>query len=126
LLIKSIDVMSRKYYLGDTTLNGVLHYKTYKGDLTGFALPARDVIYPYSGIQIPASPVFRSYDTNRDNPLPDFRNLLYLDLSLKATNNQRLVVPLYTADSEGRYRVIIHGFGQSAGLIYGEQFINIQ
>ena len=126
LLIKSIDVMSRKYYLGDITLNGVLHYKTYKGDLAGFTLPARDVIYPFSGIQIPASPVFKSYDTNRDNPLPDFRNLLYFEQNSRLSSEAKPVLSFYSSDATGAYKLVITGRDKAGNAIYGETKINIE
>lgn len=126
LLIKSVDVMSRKYYLGDTLFNGIVHYKTYKGDLAGFVLPARDVIYPYNGIQIPSVPVFPDYSINRVSPLPDLRNLLLLQANRATSKDGQIVLPFYTADADGQFRVLLTGTDKNGTRIYGEKFITIE
>ncbi|ULQ51307.1 hypothetical protein [Flavihumibacter fluvii] len=126
LLVKSIDVMSRKYYLGDTLFNGVVHYKTYKGDLAGFTLPERDIIYPYSGIQIPAAPDFRNYDNKTFDPQPNLRNLLYFDNSTQANSDGRQVIRFFTSDADGRYKIVLSGKDQNGVSFYGEKIIDIE
>lgn len=102
LLLESIDVMNRKYLLGDWELNGVLQYRSYKHDLAGFSLPADHIIYTFKGIQEKALPAAIEHSP-ADRRLPDFSNLLYRDLNAALQNGGTL--HFFTSDAVGDYRI---------------------
>lgn len=126
LLIRSVDIMSRKYYLGDQLFHGIIHYKTYTANLSGFTLPDRDVIYPYNGIQIPADPTFRTYEKNPADPLPDFRNLLYKASVEKSLQDRKNETRFFTSDADGRYKIVVRGQDAGGATYYGEKIISVQ
>lgn len=109
LLLQSIDIVSRKYFLGSQALNGILQYKSYKSDLAGYNLPVQDIIYPFQGVQIPALPEFPQYSTNRASHFPDFRNLLYRQQIILSAATAPAGILFYTSDASGEYEVILSG-----------------
>jgi hypothetical protein len=124
LLIKSIDVMSRKYYLGDAQFNGIVHYKTYKADLAGFSLPDEEVIYPLHGIQIPTTADFNKYD--QADPMPNLRNLLYLANNQKINTTDDNSFHFFTSDTDGMYKIIVRAKDKNGIACYGEKIIHIE
>jgi hypothetical protein len=124
LLIKSIDVMSRKYYLGDALFNGIVHYKTYKADLAGFSLPDEEVIYPLHGIQIPTTADFKKYD--KADPMPNLRNLLYLANNQKINTTSDNGFQFFTSDADGAYKIVVRAKDKNGSAYYGEKIIHIE
>ncbi|MFM2146483.1 MAG: hypothetical protein RL732_1319, partial [Bacteroidota bacterium] len=109
LLLESVDVMNRRYFLGDWELNGVIQYKSYKRDLAGFTLAPGQLLYPFRGVQekaLPANP-----EPVNDNRLPDGINLLYRELQLDITREVKLL--LYTTDAPGDYWIRLVATGKS-------------
>ena len=113
LKLKSIDVMSRLYYLGDIHLNGIINYKSYTKDLAGFTLTPAEVIYPFRGVQGYPVPRFFKHQALKKNGLPDFRNLLYRETIIKNNSNESLPFAFSASDSKGKFKIIIRGWNKT-------------
>jgi hypothetical protein len=75
LLIRSIEVISRRYIMGGTEFKGIVHFKSYRGDMAGLQLSPGDATVPYQGNQEAAR--LNSPETvNKADRMPDLRNLL--------------------------------------------------
>jgi hypothetical protein len=109
LLIRSIDVVSRKFILGQLQINGIINYKTYTKDLAGFSLTPNDVIYPFKGVQRNAKPIFPVYTARQNDHLPDFRNLLYQEFDSTLLKDQKKEYSFYSSDAKGEYIISISG-----------------
>jgi len=125
LLLRSIDVVSRKYFLGVLQFNGIVHYKSYKKDLAGFALTPNEVIYPFTGVQRISRPLFTEYTIKSNQRLPDFRNLIFRDLKLITEKNTKSKFGFYSTDATGNFKVVVRGVDKSGLTVYGEKIISV-
>ncbi|MBS1600284.1 MAG: hypothetical protein JST75_18800 [Bacteroidetes bacterium] len=111
--IKTIDVVTHKYFLGNMSYFGIIDCKTYKGDMNGYALDPRSVILDFDGLQQQREFYAPSYETPQESAsrLPDFRTLLYWNPALK-TNEGNADVEFFSSDAAGRYVVVIEGISE--------------
>lgn len=126
LLLRSIDVVSRKYFLGVLQFNGIVHYKSYKNDLAGFELNANEVIYPFTGVQRISRPLFNEYTIKSNQRFPDFRNLIFRDLKLITEKNRKSKFGFYSTDATGNFKVVVRGVEKSGEVIYAEKIISVK
>jgi len=126
LKLKSIDVMSRLYYLGDIHLNGIVNYKSYSKDLAGFTLTPAEVIYPFRGAQFFPVPRFFKHQALRKNGLPDFRNLLFRDIGSNGNLRQQSNLIFSASDSKGNFKVIIRGWNKASKRVIGNSSFSVQ
>lgn len=125
LLIRSIDVVSRKFIIGQIQINGIINYKTYTKDLAGFSLTPNDVIYPFKGVQRNTRPIFPRYTARQNDHLPDFRNLLYQEFDSTLIKNQKKEYSFYTSDAKGQYSITITGKDGAGNTITAEKIISV-
>jgi len=118
LKIKKLDVITRRYFQGPQTFEGVVSYTTYGGDLGGFALDARALVQDYEGLQLQREFYAPRYDTPalRQIRLPDYRNLLYWNPSVSSPGNSSQNLEFYTGDQAGKYVVVVQGMAAN-GLL---------
>jgi hypothetical protein len=126
LLLRSIDVVSRKFFLGPLQFNGIVHYKSYKKDLAGFALNANEVIYPFTGVQSTTRPLFPEFTVKSNKRLPDFRNLLFRDLNLISKKSMVNKFGFYSSDATGNFKVMVRGVDKNGAWVYGEKMISVK
>ena len=109
--VKKLEVVTKPYYLGSQTFNGIVSYTTYEGDLSGFQLDPNTVVMDYEGLQLQReflSPEYTNQKQYHDRT-PDQRTLL-LWLPQAATNkNGKLEVEFYTSDADGNFLVKVEG-----------------
>jgi hypothetical protein len=113
LKLRSIDVMSRLYYLGDIHFNGIINYKSYTKDLAGFTLTPAEVIYSFRGVEGYPLPRFYKHQALKKNGLPDFRNLLYRDINFNKKSKQSTSYTFSASDSKGNFKVIVQGWNNN-------------
>ena len=111
LKIKTLDVMSSRYFLGQQVYDGLVSYSTYKGDLAGYALNAHALLEEYELLQIPREFYAPRYDTEAQqrSRLPDLRNLLYWNPTINVAANKQQALEFFTSDQAGRYLVVTQG-----------------
>jgi len=126
LKLKSIDVMSRLYYLGDIHLNGIVNYKSYSKDLAGFTLTPAEVIYPFRGAQGFPLPRFFKHQALKKNGLPDFRNLLFRDIVSNDDLKQQKTLIFSASDSKGNFKLIIRGWNKVNKRVIGNSTFSVQ
>lgn len=126
LLLQSIDVVSRKYFLGSLAVEGILQYKSYRSDLAGYTLPVQNIIYPFQGVQIPAQPEFPEYQKDTPAHFPDFRNLLYRQIPVADKPRMSSASKFYTSDATGTYEVIVSGFDAKGRPVFGKTSFQVQ
>ena len=111
LKIKKLDVVTRRYFQGPQTFEGVVSYTTYGGDLGGFALDTRALVQEYEGMQLQREFYAPSYDSPalRQSRLPDYRNLLYWNPTIISQDNTPQSLQFYTGDQAGKYIIVVQG-----------------
>lgn len=118
LKIEKISIVTGRYYLGNGVYEGVVSFSTYGGDLADFPLDNSVTMIEYEGLQkerIFFSPI---HDGNekRWERMPDTRNLLYWNSSVKVGQDTAANLSFYTSDVEGDYVVVINGQSESGKL----------
>ncbi|MBO0936811.1 hypothetical protein J2I47_09675 [Fibrella sp. HMF5335] len=128
LKIKSLDVVTRRYFLGYTTLPGIISFRTYRGDLAGFQPDARAVVLEYDGLQTPREFYAPRYETpaQQTSRRPDFRTLLHWQPYVQTNAQGRANLSFYTSDQEGTYRVVVQGVTPAGQPAFTQQTIVVQ
>jgi len=128
LKIRSIDVVTRKYFLGNTIYYGIVDCKTYKGDMNGYELDAGSVVVDYDALQQQREFYSPAYETPQkySNRLPDFRTLLYWNPSLKTVDTGNGDIEFYSSDIAGRYVVIVQGISDRGDPAVTSLYFNVR
>jgi hypothetical protein len=111
LKIKKIEVVAKRYFVGDALFDGIISCSTYQGDISGFPLNPNAYTLDYDGWQLHRefySPVYETKD-QQESRIPDLRNVLFWsgDILTGPQGEQRL--SFYSSDRPGRYKVIFQG-----------------
>jgi hypothetical protein len=126
LKLKSIDVISRLYYLGDIQFNGIINYKSYTKDLAGFTLTPAEVIYPFRGAQGYPVPTFFKHQALKKNGLPDFRNLLYRETISNNTFKESLSIAFSASDTKGNFKIVIRGWDKAGKIMANTSTFSVE
>lgn len=111
LKIQRLEIVSRMYYLGNMSYPGILNFMTYKGNMPDYVLDPHTTIVDYEGLQRQRVFYAPEYETTQQasSRLPDFRNLLYWDPSVKTNKNGVQTLHFYSSDLRGRYVSVLQG-----------------
>jgi hypothetical protein len=119
LKIKSVEVVTNQYYYGKFTFDGIVSFRTYKGDLNGFQFEPGAIVLDYEGLQSKKEFFSPRYETPtaRQSRLPDRRNLLHWvpDLTL---NTQPQTIEFYSSDQTGVFQAVIQGISKNGQPVF--------
>lgn len=114
--IASIEVIDRKYILGDEIINGIIAIKSKKNNYAGIIWPEDVVFLEYETLQ--PQVIFEASAPSSDR-LPDFRNLLYWNPSVPLNATQSLQFP--TSNHCSTYEVLVRGLSPDGKVIYSKK-----
>ncbi|MDH3710375.1 MAG: hypothetical protein OER04_10830, partial [Cyclobacteriaceae bacterium] len=108
LKIKSIDVVTKKYFIGNRAFHGIINLKTYGGNLAGLELPngIEQKSYPSLQNQLRFHHPDHSGSTSDNRRIPDRRNTLYWNPMVMLTAATSKGLHFYTGDSSGEYVIV--------------------
>ncbi|MBG6234990.1 hypothetical protein IWX76_001558 [Pedobacter sp. CAN_A7] len=115
LKIKSMDLVTHKYYWGPTVSQGIIKLNTYKNDLAGMEIDPKAIVIDYEGMQLQRefySPAYETAD-QKSSRIPDFRNLLYWSPNLTTDSQGNGNIAFYTSDQTGHYIGVIEGVAEN-------------
>lgn len=119
LKIRKLEVVARMYFYGSMFFGGIVNFVTYHGDMPGYELEAHATVIDYETLEMQREFFAPVYETQEQvqGRLPDFRNLLYWNPSVKTNENGKKEVSFYTSDIPGQYAVVLQGItaGGKAG-----------
>lgn len=124
LKLKKLEVLNRKYFLGNSIFTGILNWTSYKGDMAGYDPGPHATIIDYDGLQRERefySPAY-SNENLLSSHIPDFRNVLLWDPNIKIPIGSTNQLSLYTSDLPGKYAVQVQGITKN-GLCGNKVFI---
>jgi hypothetical protein len=113
--VKSIEVLTKKYYHGPVAFNSIINFKSYKNNLPDFQLDSRATVVDYEGAQLRRefyAPVYETQTQIADR-MPDFRNLLYWSPDVNINASGKKTLSFYTSDQKGKYTVVVQGITSS-------------
>ncbi len=118
LKIKSIDVMTGKYYLGALTFDGVVSYKTYTHDLGGFPVSSNTFTFDYEGLQAQKEFFSPRYETKKEQEsrLPDARHVLFWAPDITLFNEEKQL-DFHSSDQPGAYKAVLQGISEDGNPI---------
>ncbi|MFA5444286.1 MAG: hypothetical protein WC128_08700 [Bacteroidales bacterium] len=103
--VKEILIYADRYAFGSIYYNGIIFFRTFKGDYPGLDLDESMRIQEFRGVQNP-----RSLGMVPENSrLPDLRHTLYWNPVLELGANQSVTLNATTSEIAGTFRVVIQG-----------------
>lgn len=110
-IVEKIEVVRQKYFVGNYLFYGIVNIITKSGDFSNVALPDYAIRVPYKVIDPGIH--FRSPDYSASSAaasrVPDFRNTLYWNASIKADKEGKASVEFWTSDFRSDFEVNIQG-----------------
>lgn len=127
LKIKQLDIVPEQYFVGSLVFDGILSYRTYKGDLDGFKFNPKTVMVDYEGLQLHKEFYSPRYETfpEINNRMPDGRHLLYWNPDIQINGNESTQLEFYTSDQPGTFKVIVQGIAADGTPLYAETSIKV-
>ncbi|MCD4793025.1 MAG: hypothetical protein K8R54_07335 [Bacteroidales bacterium] len=124
--IDQINVINRKYIIGNYIFNGIIFIKSKTGKLPGINIPKNSIITKYQTTYESYLLESPEYDETKikDDHLPDFRTLLYWNPDVTLKDNKTL--HFYTSDHSSEYDVIIRGISSSGKLFFGQTSFEVK
>ncbi len=121
LKVKSIDVMTGKYYLGRLSFDGIVSYETYTHDLGGYQFSTNTFTIDYDGLQAQKEFFSPRYETKKEQEsrLPDARHLLFWAPDITLFNEQKQL-DFYSSDQPGTYKALLQGISEDGNPIVEE------
>jgi len=127
LKIKRLDIVSRRFFLGDQSYDGIVSLITYNGDLAGFDLDRQTLVVDYPGIPMKRQFKHVQYvgDEAVKSRVPDLRVLLYWDPFIKIKKQQTQAITFYTPDLVGDYIVEIQGVTENGKVLTQQHYFSV-
>jgi len=110
-VVEKIDVVREKYFIGDYLFYGIINIITKAGDFSNVALSDNVIRLPYrvvDPVSTFVSPFYSSAEKKRSR-IPDFRNTLYWNPSVKPDKEGKARVEFWTSDFVSDYEINIQG-----------------
>jgi hypothetical protein len=126
-LIKRIDIVTKRYYVGSLQLSGIVSFITHKGDLHNIQPDPLASIVVMNGIKDERQFQSQRYTTRdaRESRTPDFRNLLYWNAALKINAEGIASLDFYSSDEVGDYMIVVQGISAGGIPLVQKQTITI-
>lgn len=111
LKIKSMEVITQRYILGNAMFSGIVDCKTYNPSLSNYEFGPHVLVLDYEGLQMEREFYSPSYNNTiaASTHIPDFRNVLQWDPHIKLQGNNSATLSFYTSDLPGKYVVVVQG-----------------
>jgi len=109
--IERIEVVNTRYFISDLVIEGIINFKSLKGDLSAIEFDRSIFRREYTGLQPYRKFHLPDYSTDslRRSRIPDFRNILFWEPELKTGKNGTAEAEFYTSDEPGEYSIIVEG-----------------
>jgi hypothetical protein len=117
-LIKTISLITRRYYYGGLETEGIISVETFDGDAKN--LPLGDLVrVKYTRPEAEKIYYFADYENNQTlTRIPDFRTQLYWNPSVEVNASSTTTLNFFTGDLPGTYVAEIVGFTSTGKQIY--------
>jgi hypothetical protein len=104
LKIKSVDVVTSKYFRSGASFPGIIDMHTFRGRTDGTLIDSSASVLAYEIIQKNRLFYSPTYSTSSDTHKPDFRSTLYWNPSVTSTS-----VEFFTSDLKGTFVITVQG-----------------
>lgn len=127
LNVERMEIVSRKYFIGKVTRDGIVSYITYTGELDGLQLTKNETLKNYGGLQLEREFYQPKYDSQRAafDRLPDHRNLMYWNPNVVTDQSGKTRVSFFTSDLSGRYAIVVEGLTRDGKPVTGSALLTV-
>jgi hypothetical protein len=127
-IVEKIDVIKEKYLVGNFLFSGIVNVITKSGNFNCIPLPDYMIRLPYRVTDRITSFTYPDYSLAdiRNNHIPDFRNTLYWNPSVRPDNNGKVKIEFWSSDVVSDYIIDIQGIGSDGKLISLRKNISIK
>jgi hypothetical protein len=110
-IVEKIDVIKEKYYVGKYRFPGLVNVITRSGDFSCVPLPDYMIRLPYRVLEPVWSFVAPDYSSAeiKNNRIPDYRNTLYWNSSVKPDKDGKGRIEFWSSDNKSDYVIDIQG-----------------
>jgi hypothetical protein len=126
LKVRKIDVVTRRFAMGNTYFDGIINFSTYKGDLDAFDMDPKAIVIDYEALQLQRefhAPVYISEEDVTSHK-PDFRTLLQWSPNINTGLNGQAKINFYSSDVTGKFVAVAQGITKDgktgSGFVYFE------
>ncbi len=113
--VKTIGVISNRYFLGPSIFDGVMSIETYEGSMGGYT-PAVSLKTELIGLSVPPAGHPLTHGYRKGDPRPDKRDQLYWKPVAKK-GGQPYPLSFYTSDVDGLFMIRVEGFSSEGKAI---------
>ena len=127
-LVEEIDVVKSKYLVGGYLFYGIINVITRAGDYSPVVLPDYAVRMRYRVVD-PVNlfkPADYSTSERKQSHIPDFRNTLYWNPSVKTGNDGKVKIEFWTSDQSSGYTLDIQGLTTNGKTISYSKNIKVE
>jgi hypothetical protein len=126
--VEIIDVVREKYYVGDYLFYGIVNVITKAGNFSNLNLPDYSIRLPYRVIDPVAPFISPDYSSAaiKKSRVPDFRNTLYWNPSVKPDKTGKISVEFWTSDYISDFEVNIQGITQDGHTFSIKKIVRVK
>ena len=126
--LKRIEILRERYLISDIILEGIIHFITWKGNLSTFELNKSVYRREFQSLQETNDYGWPDYsnDSNKNSRIPDFRNTLYWNPGLSTGESGKAAAEFYTSDEPGEYTIIVSGMTSDGRSCRSESQFRVQ
>jgi len=127
-IVEEIDAYKQKYFVGDYFFYGLINVITKAGNYSSVILPNYAMRIPYKVIDPLNS--FKSPDYSsvemKSNRIPDFRNTLYWNPSVKTDKEGKAGIEFWSSDNTTDYMINIQGVTSNGKMISLRKILSVK
>jgi hypothetical protein len=127
-VVETIDVVKEKYFVGDYLFYGIVNVITKTGNFSNLTLPDYSIRLPYRVLDPVApfvSPDYSSPDRKKSR-VPDFRNTLFWNPSVKPDKTGKASIEFWTSDFISEFELNIQGITQDGHVFSIRKIIKVK
>jgi hypothetical protein len=127
-IVEKIDVIKEKYLVGKYFFPGIINVITKSGDFTCVSIPDYMIRLTYRVIDPVWSFVSPDYSSEemKESRIPDYRNTLYWNPSVKPGNDGKTRIEFWSSDNKSGYEINIQGITVEGKAISLKKIIKVK
>lgn len=127
-IVERIDVVKEKYFVGNYSFPGIVNIITKSADFSAIPLPGymTRLLYRVTDpVKTFFSPEYSSSDLKNSN-IPDFRNTLYWNPSVKTDSDGKFRIEFWTSDFVSDYEINVQGITSEGVIISARKSFRVE
>lgn len=119
LRIKAIEIVTKKYMVGDQTFHGIVNLLSYDEDFVKADLGLEFQMLDFPELQKAYNFFHPEYPADSiQSRIPDRRNTLYWLPRMRADSTNPFKLTFYTGDVSGYYQVVVRGISSNGQTVH--------